>query len=50
MVDVVLTGQEAVKLYEQLEVDIVTLWCLAVGVADVMSVKIDTYSQKSVSL
>lgn len=37
-----LTGQEAVQLHQQLEVDIVTLRRLAVSVADVVSVKIDT--------
>jgi hypothetical protein len=40
-----LTGQEAVQLHEQLEVDIVTLGGLAVGVPNVMSVEIDTYSE-----
>ena len=37
-----LTSQEAVQLHQQLKVDIVTLRRLAVGVADVMSVEIDT--------
>ena len=36
------TSQEAVQLHQQLKVDIVTLRRLAVGVADVMSVEIDT--------
>jgi hypothetical protein len=40
-----LTGQEAVELHEQLEVDIVALWGLAVGVSHVVSVKIDTYCE-----
>jgi hypothetical protein len=37
-----LTGQEAVKLHQELEVDIVTLGRLAVSVAHVMLVQIDT--------
>ena len=41
----VLTGQEAVQLHQQLKVDIVTLRCLAVRAANVMSVEIDTYSE-----
>lgn len=40
-----LTSQEAVELHEQLEIDIVTLWRLAVSVPDVVGVKIDTYSK-----
>lgn len=40
-----LTGQEAVKLHEQLEVDIVTLGGLAVSASHVVSVEIDTYYQ-----
>lgn len=42
----VLTGQEAVQLHQQLEIDIVALRRLAVRAADVMSVEIDTYSEK----
>ena len=41
----VLTGQEAVQLHEQLEIDIITLWRLAVRAANVMSVEIDTCSE-----
>jgi hypothetical protein len=41
----VLTGQEAVQLHEQLEIDIVTLGRLSVRAANVMSVEIDTYSE-----
>jgi hypothetical protein len=41
----VLTGQEAVQLHQQLKVDIVTLRCLAVRAANVMSVEIDTCSE-----
>lgn len=37
-----LTSQEAVQLHQQLKIDIITLRRLAVGVADVMSVEIDT--------
>lgn len=37
-----LTGQEAVKLDEQLQVDVVTLWRLAVSAANMVCVKIDT--------
>jgi hypothetical protein len=37
-----LTGQEAVKLHEQLEVHIVTLWRLAVRGANVVGVEINT--------
>lgn len=37
-----LTGKEAVELHQELEVDIVALWRLAVGVSDVMAVEIDT--------
>jgi len=44
----VLTCQEAVQLHEQLKVDIVRLWRLAVRVANVMSVEIDTYSENLV--
>jgi len=36
-------SQEAVELYEQLKVDIVTLWRLAVSATDVVGVKIDTH-------
>ena len=39
----VLTGQEAVKLDEQLQVDVVRLGRLAVRVADMVCVEIDTY-------
>jgi hypothetical protein len=39
-----LTRQEAVQLHQQLEVDIVALWCLSVSVPNMMSVEIDTYS------
>lgn len=38
-----LTGQEAVQLDEQLQVDVVTLWRLAVSAANMVCVKIDTY-------
>ena len=37
-----LTGQEPVELDEQLQVDVVTLWRLAVRVANMMCVEIDT--------
>ena len=37
-------GEEAVEFDEELEVDIVALWCLPVSVPNVMSVEIDTYS------
>lgn len=37
-----LTSQEAVKLHQQSKVDIVALWRLAVRVADVVGVQIDT--------
>lgn len=39
---ILLTGQEAVELHEQLEVDIVALWGLSVRGPNVMSVEIDT--------
>ena len=44
---VVLTGQEAVKLDEQLQVDVVALWRLAVRAANMVLVKIDTYLSQS---
>jgi hypothetical protein len=37
-----LTSKEAVKLHQELEVDIVTLWCLAVSAAHMVGVEIDT--------
>lgn len=37
-----LTSQEAVQLHQELEVDIVTLWRLAVSAANVMGLEIDT--------
>lgn len=40
-----LTSQEAVQLHEQLEVRIVALGRLAVGVAHVVAVEIDTYKE-----
>ena len=40
-----LTGQEAVQLYEQLEIDIITLRRLAVCAANMMSVEVDTYRE-----
>ena len=39
-----LTGQEAVQLHEQLNVDIVALGRLAVRAPNMMSIQIDTYS------
>lgn len=39
------TGKEAIQLHEKLEIDIVTLGCLAVSAPNVMSVEIDTYSE-----
>lgn len=44
----VLTSQEAIQLYEQLEVDIVTLGRLSVRAPNVMSVEIDTYSENPI--
>ncbi len=41
----VLTGQEAVQLHEQLEIDIFALRRLSVRAANVVSVEIDTYSE-----
>lgn len=38
-----LTGQEAVELDEQLQVDVVRLGRLAVRAADMVCVEIDTY-------
>lgn len=38
-----LTGQEAVQLDEQLQVDVVRLGRLAVRAADMVCVEIDTY-------
>jgi hypothetical protein len=40
------TGQEAVELYQELEVHIVALGRLAVSRADVVAVEIDTYRRK----
>lgn len=40
---VVLTGQEAVKLHKELNVNVVALWRLAVRAANMVLVKIDTY-------
>lgn len=45
----VLTGQEAVQLDQELQVDIVALGGLAVGAAHVVAVEIDTYKQTRVS-
>lgn len=44
-----LTGQEAVKLDQELQVDIVALGGLAVSAAHVVAVEIDTYKQTRVS-
>lgn len=44
-----LTSQEAVQLHEELEVRIVALGRLAVGVAHVVAVEIDTYKETKVS-
>lgn len=41
-VDHVPTGQEAVQLYEQLEIDIIALRRLTVRAANMMSVEVDT--------
>lgn len=38
----ILTGQEAVELHQELEVDIVALGSLAVGVPHVVVLKVDT--------
>ena len=43
-----LTSQEAVQLHEKLEVRIVALGRLAVGVAHVVAVEIDTYKETKV--
>ncbi len=43
------TGKEAVKLYQELEVDIVALGRLAVRRLDVVAVEIDTYRMKQSS-
>lgn len=43
------TGEEAVKLHEELKVDIVALRRLAVRRLDVMAVEIDTYCAKDKS-
>ena len=40
------TGQEAVELHQELEVDIVALGRLAVGAAHVVAVEINTYSER----
>ena len=42
---VTLTGKKSVQLHQELEVDIVTLGRLAMGVADVMAIKIDTWAK-----
>lgn len=39
-----LTGEESVKLHEQLEVRVVALGCLSVAGPYVMTIKIDTYN------
>jgi len=44
----VLTGQEAIQLYEQLQVDIVTLGRLSVRAPNMVSVEIDTYSENPI--
>ena len=36
-----LTGKEAIKLYQELEVDIFALWSLAVAAPNVMAIEID---------
>lgn len=43
------TGQEAVELHQELEVDIVTLGGSAVSALDVVAVEIDTYKVKQSS-
>lgn len=45
-----LTSQEAVQLYQELQVDIVTLWRLAVSAAYMMCVQVDTCIFLMVSL
>lgn len=37
------TGKEAVELHQEVEVDIVALGSLAVGVAHMVTVQVDTY-------
>lgn len=42
------TSQEAIELYQELEIDIVTLGRLTVSRANVVAVEIDTYRKKPI--
>jgi hypothetical protein len=44
------TGKEAVKLHQELEVDIVALGSRAMVVLDVMAIEIDTWRKEALAL